>query len=189
MTQPSTPSPSAEPAENPIDEFSNCHVGIIAQLTSLGELPALLEPAARARHIAAETVDFFGKVVYAHHNEEERDLFPAVLASATPGDERDTVQAITDQLVREHREVEADWQAIEPALKAIAKGHDAPLEAGAVQVLVTRYLAHAHFEEKHFLPLSQTILGRNANHLAALGLSLHVRHALPGVLSRFGGRI
>ena len=40
-----------------------------------------------------------------------------------------------------------------------------------------------------FLPLSQTILGRNSNHMAALGVSLHMRHALPQVLERFGGRI
>lgn len=30
--------------------------------------------------------------------------------------------------------------------------------------------------ETEFLPLSQTILGRNSNHMAALGLSLHMRH-------------
>ncbi|MBL0088665.1 MAG: hemerythrin domain-containing protein [Ideonella sp.] len=186
MTQPSAPIQSID---NPIDEFSCCHEGIVAQLHQLGQLPALLEPANKARHIAAETVKFFNEVVYAHHNEEERDLFPAVLSSAIKGDERDTVQAIVDQLVREHREVEADWEALQPALKAIAKGHEAVLEGDAVQVLVTRYLAHAHFEEKHFLPLSQTILGRNGDHMAALGLSLHIRHALPGVLSRFGGRI
>ena len=45
-----------------------------------------------------------------------------------------------------------------------------------VERLVTRYRAHALYEEKEFLPLSQTILGRNANHMAALGLSLHMRH-------------
>jgi len=32
-------------------------------------------------------------------------------------------------------------------------------------------------EEKEFLPLPQTILGRDANHMAASGLSLHMWHA------------
>ena len=40
-----------------------------------------------------------------------------------------------------------------------------------------------------FLPLSQTILGRNSNHLAALGMSMHMRHATPQVLQRFAGRL
>jgi hypothetical protein len=37
-----------------------------------------------------------------------------------------------------------------------------------------------------FLPLASAILGRDGNHMAALGVSLHARHALPDVLRRFG---
>lgn len=182
--------PPAQPGDdNPINDFSNCHVGIVSHLAQLSRLPALLEPAAQARQVAAETVRFFREVVYEHHVEEERDLFPAVLASSTAGQERDTVQAIVDQLVREHREVEAEFEALEPVLQAIAKGRDAPLDGGSVQSLVARYRAHAGFEEKHFLPLSRTILGRNGDHLAALGMSLHLRHVTPEVLKRFAGRI
>ena len=36
----------------PIQDFSHCHAGIVKKLDMLGELPALLEPAARAREIA-----------------------------------------------------------------------------------------------------------------------------------------
>ena len=42
--------------------------------------------------------------------------------------------------------------------------------------MVQRYQAHAQLEEQAFLPLAQTILGRNDNHMAALGLTLHMRH-------------
>ena len=45
-----------------------------------------------------------------------------------------------------------------------------------MQRLVAQYRGHAEFEETAFLPLSQHILGRNSHHLAALGLSLHMRH-------------
>jgi hypothetical protein len=51
----------------------------------------------------------------------------------------------------------------------------------AIQRLVTQYQAHAKYEETEFLPLAQTILGRNANHMAALGLSLHMRHNAPAI--------
>lgn len=54
--------------------------------------------------------------------------------------------------------------------------------------LVDSYHVHARYEEGVFLPLSTTILGRNANHMTAIGLSLHLRHAVPAVLERFGSR-
>ena len=73
--------------DTPLDTFSNCHVGILNHLQELGRLPALLEPAAQARKIAEDTVKFFREAVYEHHAEEERVLFPAVLASAVEGDE------------------------------------------------------------------------------------------------------
>lgn len=63
------------------------------------------------------------------------------------------------------------------ALKKVAKGRFDDVNADEVQRLVAKYLAHADFEEKEFLPLLQKILDRDANHIAALGLSLHVRHA------------
>ena len=75
-------------------------------------------------------------------------------------------------------------------LKAIAKGHDADIDGAADQCRwCSTYLAHARLEEKVFLPLSQTILGRNGNHMAALGMSMHMRHVLPEVMQRFAGRV
>ena len=81
------------------------------------------------------------------------------------------------RLTAEHRALEALWKSLEPGLKKVAKGQTGPLEAAQVQSLVTQYQAHARYEETEFLPLSQTILGRNDHHMAALGLSLHMRHA------------
>lgn len=167
------PSP---PGSDPIGSFSYCHVGIIQHLDMLGELPAMLEPALRARKIAQEMLDFFDRVIRAHHGEEERDLFPAVLRSAEPGQERTHVAAMVERLTVEHRQIEAWWSRIKPQLKQIAKGHDSDLDKVALQQLIGQYHAHAAFEEAEFLPLSQTILGRNDNHMAALGMSLHMRH-------------
>lgn len=173
----------------PIDDFSQCHAGILGHLQLLGDLPALLEPATRARQLAADAVGFFRAAVFEHHSEEEKELFPAVLASAVKGEERDKVQQLVDALTAEHRQVEGAWTKLEPKLKAVAKGHDADVDPADIEALVKSYQAHARFEEEVFLPLSQTILGRNSNHMAALGLSMHMRHALPEVLQRYGSRI
>lgn len=152
MTAPH-PHDDAAPAGSgdPLDQFSQCHAGILRHLHALGELP--------------------------------------VLASAVAGDERERVRGIVDQLTSEHREVEAAWARLEPALKTAATGREAHVDADAVETLVRRYEAHAAFEEREFLPLSETILGRDGHHLAALGLSLHMRHAMPQALERFRGRI
>lgn len=170
-----TPSDAAK--NEPLHDFSDCHAGILKKLDMLGELPALLEPATRAREIASTALEFFREAIFEHHLDEERELFPAVLASAEKGAEHDKVQALAKRLTDEHRELETTWKLLEPELKRVAKGQDSHLDVGAIERLVVRYRAHADFEEKAFLPLAQTILGRNSRHMAALGLSLHMRHA------------
>lgn len=184
-------SPTTAPGStaDPVTDFSRCHLGITSRLTALAGLPALLAPAAQARQLAAESLAFFEEVIEEHHGSEERELFPAVIGSAVRGDERDLVQSLVDHLVAEHRQIEAAWAKLVPGLKAAAKGRDSDLDAAAVQSLVDRYLAHAAFEEREFLPLSQTILGRDRNHLAALAVSLHMRHSVPDTLARWGHRI
>jgi hemerythrin-like domain-containing protein len=185
MTTPQTPLDT----DAPLDSFAQCHTGILTHLDQLAELPALLAPAAQARRIASDLLGFFRQSVFEHHAEEERELFPAVLASAHAGDEHQQVLQITQRLSQEHRQVEQAWHQIEAALKLVAKGEDSPLDTQAVVALVKQYRAHAQYEEQVFLPLSHTILSRNGNHMAALGLSLHLRHVLPEVLSRFSSRV
>ena len=174
------PNPAHDPG-TPIANFSECHVGIVAHLDKLGELPALMAPAERARKIAADTLTFFDAVIVEHHAQEEQELFPAVLASSAEGDEHKQVTLLVERLTTEHRMIEDWWARIKPQLKQVAKGHDTLLDIVAVQQLVGEYRAHAGFEESEFLPLSQRVLGRNANHMAALGMSLHMRHQRPVV--------
>ncbi|MDH4053092.1 MAG: hemerythrin domain-containing protein [Rubrivivax sp.] len=183
------PAPGSKVTDTPLDDFSHCHDGILKHLQAFGQLPALLAPARQARRVAADMLAFFHDTVLEHHSQEENELFPAVLASARKGEERDRVQAIVDRLTREHRQVESRWAQLAPALKDVAKGHDSTLDEAAVASLVATYTAHARYEEATFLPLSQQILGRDSNHMAALGLSLHLRHAAPAVMAKFGNRI
>ena len=163
--------------ETPISNFSNCHVGIVKRLSALDELPALLEPAARARQIAEDSLEFFRETIFEHHLEEERELFPAVMASAQAGEELGRVKAMAKRLTDEHRAIEALWKRLEKGLKPVAKGQSTNLDVSELHRLVSEYQAHAAFEEAEFLPLAEKILGRNSNHMAALGMSLHMRHA------------
>ena len=165
----------------PLASFSQCHAGMLSVLTGLSDLPGLLETADRARNLAQAALDLFDKAVFEHHAEEERELFPAVLRSAKPGEEQVKVQAMESSLTAQHRALERAWQELESNMKLVAKGKPAKLDAAVVQQLAESYKEHAAFEEQEFLPLAQQILGRDSAHMAALGLSLHARH-MPGIV-------
>jgi len=161
----------------PIQDFSQCHAGILKKLDLLGELPALLAPAERARDIAEKSLEFFREAIFEHHLDEERELFPAVMTHAAKGEEYDKAQFMVARLTIEHRDLETAWKRLESGLKLVAKGRDSDISVGDIDAMVSSYRAHAQYEESEFLPLAQTILSRNSNHMAALGMSLHMRHS------------
>ena len=45
--------PTAPSDDTPLDQFSQCHSGILKHLGSLAELPSLIEPEEAAAHILA----------------------------------------------------------------------------------------------------------------------------------------
>lgn len=163
--------------DTPLSEFADCHSSIVQHLQQLADLPALLPVAQAARQKAAVALEFFNRVIYQHHTEEEKDLFPLVQRCAQVGAERDQAQHIARELTDQHRELEALWESLEPGLKKVAHGKDSALNPDQLARLVQRYNDHAHYEETVYLPLCKEILGRHDASLAALGLSLHMRHA------------
>jgi len=174
-----TPAATNPVVEAPLTNFSTCHAGIIGHLDAFGDMPRLLDAAQQARDLAEETLRFFRVAVFDHHAEEEKDLFPAVLAAASAGAEHDRVKGMVDALVAEHREIEALWRALEPGLAKLAAGHlTAAVDRTAVVRLVQRYHAHARLEEERFLPMAETILGRQDKKMAELGLALHMRQVV-----------
>lgn len=177
---PNTPLPSPSKLD-PIEGLSNCHASIVARLEALDRLPELVDAVIRARHTAEDCLQFFDKAIKPHHQDEERELIPAVLTSAEPGEERARVETLAKRLIDEHRKLESLWGRLRPQLKRIAAGHAEALDAAAIGALVADYKAHASFEETDFLPLAAEILGRESLDLAALGLSIHIRHSRDSV--------
>ena len=173
---PSTAS-SARNMETPLPGFSECHAGILSKLRTAVDLPQLLQAAARAKQLAHDLETMFAGGISSHHADEEQELFPCVLRSARPGVEKEKVSAMIDRLVREHRDIEALFRQVQPALHRAERGSEAHLDAAVLRDLLDRYISHASFEEQEFLPLAQEILGRSSNDMAALGVSLHLRHA------------
>ena len=86
-----------------LSNFSHCHIGILHHFDHLSELLQLMGDAEAAKKIAKEAVDYFHLGMKAHHQEEERELFPAVLSSAILGEERTLVEQLIEKLTQEHR--------------------------------------------------------------------------------------
>jgi hypothetical protein len=179
ITACSAPGTNPSPAlHEPLWRFCGSHVEIGDGLQRLGELPALADALRRAREGAAAALKLFQEQVVGHHVDEERELFVAVTRSARGTADEARVDAIVSRLTSEHRAIERLWCRIRPAVLAVAAGK--PPEPGDfaedVAELITMYAEHARLEEEVFLPLADSILTRNPDHMAALDLSLYMRH-------------
>jgi hemerythrin-like domain-containing protein len=178
-----TPTRQQTEADAPLQDFSKCHVGFVTVLETALGLPEMIVTAARSRSCAADMLKMFRDRLLAHHDDEERDLFPAVLRVAQPGAEADRAQAMVAQLVREHREIAQLWKQLEPAVHAIANGYLPQLDSALLRDLVQRFNEHVRVEEEEFLPFAQRVLAREAEDMAMLGLALHRRHEAEEIMA------
>jgi hypothetical protein len=174
---------TASEADAPLQDFSTCHTGFVTVLEAALGLPEMIATAERSRSCAANMLKMFRDSLLAHHDDEERDLFPTVLRLAQPGEEADRARDMAAQLVREHREIAQLWRQLEPAVQAIARGELPRLDAALLHELVTRFNEHVRLEEEQFLPFAQQVLARQAGDLAMLGLALHRRHETEEIMS------
>ena len=174
--------PSTE-ADSPLQDFSDCHAGFVTVLEAALGLPGMIAAAARSRSCAADMLKMFRDSLLAHHEDEERDLFPAVLRIAQPGPEAERASAMIAQLIREHREIAQLWKRLEPTVQGIANGYLPRLDSALLEDLVRRFNDHVRLEEDEFLPFAQQVLAREAEDMAMLGRTLHRRHEATGVMS------
>ncbi len=171
----------ADPAQElhePVNRFRGSHGHIVESLHGLERLPELAAALERARHVAHATLTLFDRVLEEHHADEEQELFVHVARSCADPREAERVRMLVSRLVADHRRIEKAWARVRPAVALTAQGkvHGVPDFRAEVASLVALYLEHARVEEEEFLPLADAILGRDANHLAALDIALHLRH-------------
>jgi len=179
-----TPTRKGTAADTPLQDFSTCHAGFVTVLEAALDLPEMLAAAARSRACASDMLKMFHNSLLAHHDDEERDLFPAVIRVARPGEEADRARTMVTQLTREHREIAQLWKQLEPAVQAVARGYLPRVDGKLLQELVQRFNEHVRSEEDEFLPFAQKVLGREDGDLAMLGMAMHQRHEAVEILSK-----
>jgi len=140
--------------------LDDCHQRTLCMLDLLDELVTQVEREGvdeQARATAAEIVEFFSNTARTHHQDEERHVFPPLLAS---GD----AQLVQDvlRLQQDHRWMDVDWHELEPLLTAVAAGQSGyDLDALREGTAIFRELSHDHIvlEETCIYPQARGRLG------------------------------
>ncbi|MDP2007548.1 MAG: hemerythrin domain-containing protein [Rubrivivax sp.] len=106
------------PAPETMDETHRQIDEVLTQMETL--LQVLPQPAqqAQAARLATLACSFFNGPARAHHEAEETQVFPALLAGHDA-----QVRAQVQQLQRDHNWIEEDWLELEPHLQAVAQGY------------------------------------------------------------------
>ncbi|MCU0773934.1 MAG: hemerythrin domain-containing protein [Ideonella sp.] len=151
-----------------------CHLEIA---NHLDRLQALVDRIGRdgvttqAQHEAAEIESFFSATARSHHADEERHVFPPLLASA----DADMVQAVR-RLQQDHGFIEENWIELSPQLRALAGGYhwyDLDELRHGVQVFIDLLRDHIELEESLIYPHAKAhwaeVFARRAQRRAEVG--------------------
>lgn len=140
--------------------LDECHRRVLARVHELSELVAAVEagessPAIRAR--AATIAHFLSNDARRHHEDEERHVFPPLLASGNA----DLVQTVL-RLQQDHCWIEEDWFELESHVQAIATGYgtcDIDTLREGTSILEALYKEHIALEESIVYPEAHARIG------------------------------
>jgi pyridoxamine 5'-phosphate oxidase len=164
--------------DQPVAVLKHCHGRIRKQLATLEKLIAHLpEHGAdeQARQAASAVLKYFDKAAHLHHEDEEQDLLPMLLAVAQ-GEDAATLQALVPVILQEHKDMDAMWQDLHEQLTAVADGSGTQLSASIVRRFVQCYHGHMEREEGIVAPMALRLFG--PDQMARLGGAMRRRRGL-----------
>jgi hemerythrin-like domain-containing protein len=105
--------------EAPFEMLDACHERVERMLRLLGKLREHVKthgPDQQARDAARDVMRYFDLAGPHHHEDEERHVFPPLLAQRDPA-----VVAVVIQLKRDHREMESQWALVRARLLGLVE--------------------------------------------------------------------
>jgi len=162
--------------EQPFDMLEACHQRVERSLDLLERLIAHIDANghdASSRSAASDVLRYFDIAAPHHHEDEERHVFPVVLATSRDADMRETVNRLhadhlrMDELWARLRLVLQSWRDADPA-PAVTES-DRKLAADFAQ----SYAAHIPLEENLIYPAAKAVL--SADRLAEIGAEMAAR--------------
>jgi len=169
--------PAAGP-ESPLEMLAACHERIRHQCATLQRLPPHLATHGanvEARAAAAQVIRYFETSGKQHHQDEEEDLFPALIESMA-GSDAVCLHEITAALQADHHALETGWIPLRDRLMQIVNGDNAPLTARDVETWIAHYEQHIQREEDVLLPMAARLLSEAA--LEQIGRAMCARRGL-----------
>ena len=164
------PSPGAG-FDAPFELMAACHDRVRRSLDLLARLCAHVHQhgaGAQARDAAPDVLRYFDLAAPHHHEDEERHVFPALIAA----DAR-RWGALVARLQDDHRRMAAGWGGLRPALQQVAAGQPAPALDSAAAAFAALYAEHLVAEDTQAYPAAAALLGAEA--LAAIGAEMAAR--------------
>ncbi len=181
-----------DPAD-PLGQLDNCHEKMHRQLETLERLVAHQRAChhskatdasapcdGQAPSAAAAVLRYFDEAAPRHHDDEERDLFPALVESMA-GSDAVCLKALTERLVTEHRHLAETWWRLRPTLAAIAAmpestgaaANGPALDPDLVADFVSANRAHLRLEDDELMPMARRLL--TEPQLLAMGQAMAAR--------------
>lgn len=108
--------------EAPFEMLDACHERVERMLRLLGKIREHLAAHgadAQARDAARDVMRYFDQAGPHHHEDEERHVFPPLLAQRDPA-----VLAVVIRLQQDHREMAVQWARVRAALLALVEAGD-----------------------------------------------------------------
>lgn len=167
-------SAAAPTFDDPLAMLRACHGRIEAQCVTLDRLVSHLATQGndvQASQAARAILRYFDTAGQYHHQDEEQDLFPQLLAT-----QDQAVASLIASLLQEHKGMEAAWKSLRPLLIGIAEGQAKSLDANIAHHFTDVYARHIAAENGQLLPLAHTLL--NAEQLRAIGLNMAARRGV-----------
>lgn len=157
--------PAAPSFDEPVEMLDACHGRIMAQIETLRHLVTYLPQHGvdgTARDALQGVLRYFSAAAPHHHEDEESDLFPALLATAQ-GETLTQTQALVTRLLADHRHMDQLRDALLAHLRSLLSGEAKDLPAAQVETLAELYLGHIERETVELLPLARRVLSPEQN--------------------------
>lgn len=160
--------------DDPLEMLQACHGRIEAQCATLEKLRRHLpvhgcDP--QARQAAQAILRYFDTAGQYHHQDEEQDLFPLLLATGNT-----TARQLVAHLLEKHVDLNAAWDSLRTMLIGIAEDTNSTLDDKVVRHFIESYQTHIALENAQLLPLAKGLLA--PAQIEALGRKMSARRGV-----------
>ena len=170
-----TAAPAATFAQ-PFEMLAACHERVHRSLDLLARLYERVRQQRidqAVRDAARDVLRYFDIAAPHHHEDEERHVFPRLLAMDEAGP---AVHEAVHELMRQHEAMRAQWAVLRRPLERLAGGEDDAFDAAALADaarFAALYQDHAETEESMIFPLAAAAL--TPDELRAMGAEMAQR--------------